>query len=462
MKPTIKILDEEYIDKGYALQKKILGSRTARGLNLKSSIKAKDRILLPVKELSVTVQNRIKSLKESETELVSSVEEIGTKDSELIKFILSFIKEQPKRHKPFEQHYQRYRLCDEELETYCQTHALISTLIGFKNEGYQVRTIYEAYKHLRLTTNFTNFQCSSYDYFTTKLKEAADSGIESVIVNAKRLIGRSRKKFTKTHEKFTIHYYKNPARFKYRVIQEKVNNEITKKGLLPVSLTVIKDFLRQPEIQNRYKPFRIGKVWAKHNLFPYLPITKPKLLNSKWELDSSEINLFVWPDENSKKPIRYVLCILVEVKSRKILGFHIRETEDSILNEITLFNAIKETNTIPHEFVHDNHSSLVKSERFNLIKSRMEDWGCCITICEPYAPEQKGTVERAHGILQADYFAYTPGWLGFNSGAKSEESRITSQQQNEFYKGKYKMYFKELILMVTEYIDRYNNAKIWN
>lgn len=463
MNEIIKLLDEEYIDKDYALKKKIISDRTFRALRKtpKGYLRHKGRILIPIQSLSKTIQNRIQVEKETSQE--SKAEgTVNPKEELEVAFILQFIRDNPQKHKPYEQYYRKYRFCDSELKCHCQTHAMILTLIGFKNQGYSVKAIFGAYRKLHKEIPFTNFNCNDYNYFSLKLKEAEEGEISLVIVNGKRFNTRSRKKFTKVHERFTIFFYKNPARFKYKVIQEKVNNEVIKLGYLPVHLSRIKDFLRDREIQNRYKPFRLGKAWAKDNLFPYLGIRKPKLVNSKWEMDSSQINLYVWPDEMTPDPILYTLCIVVEVKSTKVIGHHIRPTEDALLNEIALFKAIMTAHSIPYELVHDNHFSYIKSQRFLEIESRMEDMDCTITLCDPHAPGDKGTVERVHGLIQADYICYTPGWLGFNQGSKANESKVSDQFRNACLKGKHKLYFKDLEILIEEYISKYNRAEIWN
>lgn len=463
MNEIIKLLDEEYIDKDYALKKKIISGRTFRTLAKSSQghLRHKGRILIPIQSLSTTIQNRVMAEKRTSEESKLKARENPKEELE-VALILQFIRDNPRKYKAFEQYYRKYRFCDNELKLYCQTHALILTLIGFKNQGYSVKAIFAAYRNLHKEMPFTNFNCNDYNYFSLKLKEAGEGEISDVIVNAKRFNTRSRKKFTKVHERLTIYFYKNPARFKHRVIQEKVNNEVIKLGYLPVHLSRIKDFLRDREIKNRYKPFRLGKAWAKDNLFPYLGIRKPKLVNSKWEMDSTQINLYVWPDEMTPDPILYTLCIVVEVKSKKIIGHHIRPTEDALLNEIALFKAIIAAHSIPYELVHDNHFSYIKSQRFLEIESRMEDMNCTITLCDFYSPGDKGTVERVNGLLQSDYICYTPGWLGFNQGSKADESKVSDQFRNACFKGKHKLYFKELEILIEEYISKYNRAEIWN
>lgn len=464
MNDIIKLLDEEYIDKGYALKKKIISERTLRSLakKVKGELRHKGRILIPLRELSSTIKNRIETEKQV-TQSISKVPKSTSKKEELeVAFILQFVRDNPQKHKPYEQYYRKFRFCDSDLKRYCQTHAMIKLLIGFKNQGYSVKSIFAAYRQLHKEIPFTNFNCNDYDYFSSKLKEAEATEISLLIVNGKRFNTRTRKKFTKVHEELTIFFYKNPAKFSYKVIQAMVNNEVIKLGHLPVHLSRIKDFLRDPEIKNRYKPFRNGKAWAKDNLLPYLGIRKPKLVNSKWEMDSTQVNLYVWPNETTPEPINYMLCIVVEVKSNKILGHHLRPTEDALLNEITLFKAIMNAYAIPNELVHDNHFSYIKSQRFLEIEGRMEEMNCTITLCEPYSPGDKGTVERVNGLIQENYIRYTPGWLGFNLGSKADDSKVSDQFRTACLKGKHKLYLKDLEILIDKYVSQYNSGEIWS
>jgi hypothetical protein len=472
MSTIIKILDEEYIDKDFALKKKYISGRTLRSLknSIKGQLKHNNRILLPVKKLSSTVQNRIKAdLEKQKPEFSSSLDttpsEIGSNEHTVlleVSMILDFIRNNSHRVWYFASHYRKFRFSDDELFEHCRTHALVKAMIGFKNQNYSVQTIFQVYRKLHKEMPLKNFNCCSYDYFSSKLKDAEENGIENIIINAKRFSTKARRKFTKVHEELTINYYKNPARFSYPVILKNVNDDAIKLGRAPIHLSRIKEFLRDKDIQNRYKPFRLGKAWAKDNLFPYMDVEKPKLVNSKWEMDSTPINLYVWENEFSEHPQIYILCMAVDVKSRKILGHHIRPTEDAILNEITLFKCVMNTGAFPHQLVHDNHWSYTKSERFIELEKRLGRMNCTITLTRFYEGGDKGTIERTIGLIQSDYLRYTPGWLGFNFGVKTYESKVSTQEIHSFKKGEHKIFLKDLEILVAKYIDQYNRAEIWN
>lgn len=97
-------------------------------------------------------------------------------------------------------------------------------------------------------------------------------------------------------------------------------------------------FLRQPEIQNTYKPFRLGRKWAQDTLYPYLVREKPRKNNYQWQSDSTCLNFYVY--DASGNIGRRWLCLVAHVKSRKILASGLDKYETSDLVVHTLMKAV--------------------------------------------------------------------------------------------------------------------------
>lgn len=458
MKELIEVCNEKYIDQEAAIKRGIVSKRTLRGRDRPIPIRINRRLLLPVKALSTTIQNRIKAENFDTTpkgeghDFTKEVNEIG--------FILSFIDERPEDHKIYSHHYKKFQLGEQEKLEYIRTHALVVKLIGFKCEGYFVKSLFAAYQKLHAQRPFTNFTCNSYDYFTSKLSAAEFEGVENVIVNAKRGETRKGKKFTKIHEKYALSFYKDPLRFRYKQILVKVNNAVMKHGLLPVKIGVLKKFLNDPLIRNKYNPIRFGLAWAKENLYPHLTRRKPMLTNNRWETDSSELPYYIWIDENATNHTDHQLCIVVDVKARKVLSYHVRETEDEELVEITLFKAVAANNVVPRELVHDNALAYIRSQRVLEVEERMQEQGCKITVCTPGEPQEKGTVELVHKLLNLEYLRFTEGWMP-SPDLKSDEYQVSDLVRREYSTGKKKVFLRDVLKNVEKAVTLFNNGEVW-
>jgi len=460
MKTIVKLQQGDYLNLREGVAKGLLSNRTARALlvpgNKKEIVKYDGQELIPVNSLSTEIQNRIKAL----PEMTEKPEDPTDDHVSEIEFVLAFAYSSDSIWRKNLVRFREAFLKEEQRVKLAKTYAFVHAACGLYDEGYQLTQIFKAYSNLANTLDLSNFSCSSYDYFSSKLKDLRTNGIERGILNAKTSVVRLDKKKTKVHEKYMIKFYSDPARYKYKKIKQLVNHEVMKLGLEPISLSSVKMFLAQPEIQNTFKPFRYGKKWAEDNLYPYLIREKPKKTNYQWQSDCTCLNFYVQGDDE-KSPSRRWLCGVLDTKARKIIAHEIGKYETIELIEATYLKAVMNTHVIPFEILHDN-SSAFTSKRIQEIESRMVANGSHMRLSEAENAKDHGCIENVWGILQVDYFRNQRGYLGDGVRSFKEEGRVDPSLRLDYFTGKKDGIWKEAEFkeMVDQSILKFNNGEL--
>ena len=447
----VDVLDEKYVDQQRLIKNEVLSERTIRRLQ-KPPMRVGQRLLVPIKSFSATIRNRIENLNATKTTRSEPLE------SDEISTLMEHVLSMKKQHERYSSIYQKYGIPDDRLSVYTKTHALLQHILNQKAEGFKVKLIFLSFRKLT-DKHQISFYCSNYNYFTEKLKTAEEQGIETAVVNQNRGELREARKFTEIHKSYARYYYSRPQRFKYKVITQKVNEQAQKRGLYKVSIGTIKRYLSAKDIQNFLKPFRLGKKWAKENIFPFLTRTKPKFCNSQWQIDCTDLPFYIWIP-GGEKGVRWVLCLCVDKKSRKVLAWEMLPTENTRLVLTTLFGAICSNYTIPREITHDNGSAF-RSERFKMIEERLFRYDCISHPIPVGEPQRNGTVENVNNVLQDDFLCYEEGFLGKNIGSRREGNTVPREVIAAHYSGKVRLTEQVVRGYVSKAITLFNNGEIW-
>ncbi len=461
MKTIITIQKTKFVNLRKAAERSILAPRTVRKLLIaghKNLVRVAGLDFLPLEDLSAVLQNRASLVEQEEMkeQVAPDLDQSAIKELEFI-LVFSITNERLWR-----QHLTRFQesyLLNDEREKLAKTFSFIDALQGLHKEGYSQKALFQAYSNIKDQFAFSNFDCSSYDYFTLKLKDMRINGIERSIINAKRSVVRLKRAVTPVHEKFLIQFYSSFERLSYKDIRQRVNNEALKLGLCTISLSTVKAFLRDPEIQNTYKPFRLGWKWAEDRLWPYLIREKPKRTNYLWQTDCTCLNFYVSGED--KKPGRRWICKVIDVKARKIIAHRIGKYETAELVVATLRDAIMNTLVIPMEINHDQ-SSAYMSLRMKEIEERLIALGSFVRISKVGDPKDRGLGEVTFRILQTDYWKKERGYLGDGVRSFVEEGRIDPKLRSEYYNGLHNAIWEESEFeqMINRSIENYNSREL--
>ena len=123
-------------------------------------------------------------------------------------------------------------------------------------------------------------------------------------------------------------------------------------GYSEVSVSSIKNILADKYIQNQCKPSRNGAEWIKTNLQPFRLREDPTANFELWQLDGSRFQ-FPYLTEDGKIAF-LIFFVVLDVHSRKIIGYSSGKTENHILVKEALSMAVQETGFLPSEIIRDN------------------------------------------------------------------------------------------------------------
>lgn len=209
--------------------------------------------------------------------------------------------------------------------------------------------------------------------------------------------------------------------------------------------------------KNIILPERDGKTMHEKEAANYAKIILALYSGDQWQMDGWDIPVYC-KKRNEKGGweyfVRYVLFVVMDAHSRKIIGFDVAESENTETILTSLDMAVRNTKTLPKELVADNHSWNKTKEAANL-KEIAEKLGMIWTIDSN--PRRKAILERTFRTLGDKHFKRYYGYLG--QGIKSKiKNGITQQELKDFYSQPKNMpTFDQLCAQVWCIIQDYND-----
>jgi len=391
----------------------------------------------------------------TDTKLLENVvnhDEMKNQNSNLseISFILNNAWINPLFWKKNLSYYQDYNIDLDKKELFAKTHAVISEVIELKkNKRYKLKEIHQMY------LNFENilFWTKSYQYFSKKIKKSEDKGIEQTIVHGFLRWGRNNYKVTTLAKNRIIFYYSNPKRYSRSVITEKVNEELLSKGKPTISLSSVKNIIKNEGFKNRADIVRFGRKYTEDNIIPYLRRSEPRHIAELYQIDSTRLNIQFIDDEG--KFDHLYLCVMMDVFTRKIIGYSVSKTENVVMIMECIKTAFESFGYIPIQIVHDNHRSYTSKE-FRKLKMVLDEYGVYTRAARRGNAKDKAHVERWFRIFGNDYLNRVIGNLGEGIRTKTEGGRTQRELEDYFKKKSNIRNKKKLVQLVFSLIKEYN------
>jgi hypothetical protein len=367
-----------------------------------------------------------------------------------IELILDLAFTQARIYSRYFQAYQDRYLYSHEILKYSRMHSFIDSIVLMKKEGvYTPVNIHKAVCNLMKKRKLYNFKVGSFKYFKDKINLLSKGDVISYVIHGNKGRPKENIKLTSFVKKQLVKFYvqNTPRRLSYTEITDAVNVEILKFGYPSIHLSSTKKYLALPDIQNRFKPFRLGKEWAKKHLDPFIVRAHPLYIHDKWEIDGTVLPFYVLVNN---KITRLWLCIVVDVHSRKIIGYGVdyHETANLIFNTYRV--AIVNCRCVPFEIVRDNakaFDSKLICELENSFES--DEFKCFVRKAKVGNARDKGTVEKVLDILNIGEFSKCDGWIGDPWDSDRELYRLESTVVTELRK---KVNIKE-IPTVFNYVE---------
>lgn len=291
--------------------------------------------------------------------------------------------------------------------------------------------------------------------FCMALKQAREKGVLSVVIDKRR--------FRKLPPKYTGVYYAlaegilgDRRAFDIPMCHEMLEEACISLDLKTPSVDWLKRYYKTN--RNRIDTERLGKTAYEKKNGLYAKIIPALHRNSQWLLDGWEIPIY------GKRPnvkggwelyFKYVLIAVMDAHSRKIIGYEIAESENTVSILEALERAVKTTGVLPYEIVTDNHAFNKTCEAAN-VKAAFDKIGVSWTVDSN--PRRKAILERAFRTLGDKHFKKHYGYIGQGVKTKMETGRTQQELIDEYTKNSSRfLTFEQIAAVTVSVIADYNS-----
>ncbi|PQJ11765.1 hypothetical protein CJD36_008195 [Flavipsychrobacter stenotrophus] len=329
-------------------------------------------------------------------------------------------------------------------------HALRVAVVEYKDvAGVKIKQLHQAYLQLSQAGTQNN-----YYKFSSVIKHqwTTEQGISLTHGHA----GRERedlKKLTDTHLAIIEELYKHSNQWSHNHITEQLNKYCKANGLPEVSRRTVGNHLQQSEVYNRLLSIRNKEAFNK-KVAPFSRRTGALNAGDLYYMDGSPTQIPCWNNDRTKV-IRHTLFVVLDSYSRKIVGFHIAETEDRFTWLSAMKMAFSMAGALPAEIVYDNGSATTSAE-FIQLKDKVKLMGCNMRAALPGEPTAKAQVERWFGSFQSQYERMIEGFVGEGIRSKRETGRIDAEFLKKVHKDNGYLTYDSLVETLSILVNAYN------
>ena len=336
----------------------------------------------------------------------------------------------------------------EAIESYAKTHAIFNSMANLKINGIGVKEIFKVYQEF----DDLEFNCKSLKSFYNKLSHFEKEGQRVFIHKSYRKV-LTKRKITDKHINEVEKHFRKMVLLTNKEIHEKVNQWAILNGYSQLSIASIKRIISDPHFQNKNRVFRNGKEWAEKNFEPFRLRLNPEFNGTLWQLDGSRLQIAFL---NEKGIVSYYhLFVVMDVHSRKIIGFSFDKSENHNMVISALKMAIETTGYVPKELLRDN-GACFSPKPYKYIEKYMTYLRTYIRKHKVAHPRDKAQVERFFGKFQSTIQKEIPGYIGEGVKSRRMEGHVPKEIKDNIDKGIGIHTVKEMDLLIPELIERYN------
>lgn len=356
-----------------------------------------------------------------------------------------FVKYCPIYYKHFPAAGDRYKVLQ-----YAKTHSVLQCCIDLK-PGYTIAELHQAY----LRTPGIKVTLKNQVKFGVRLKAWETSPI-SLIHKAKGKPKTEITKLTDWHIAIIRDLYSHPNKLTNKMIHEMLTAECMKHGKTLISVSSVEKYLSKPEVKNTLSISR-DKDYYRRVVQPYTRRKAPVYAADLYYADGSPVQ-FTCLNELGNKEIRLNLFVVMDVKSKKIVGFDIAESEDKF-NWLSAFKmAFGMQMLLPYEMVYDN-ASATKTSEFQALKDSLLLKGCTLNPAAKGDPKQKADVERWFSTFQSGYQRRIDTYAGEGIRSKRQNGHTDAEHLAHLRKTRGIYTKSQAIEIISELIAAYNAKK---
>jgi len=300
------------------------------------------------------------------------------------------------------------------------------------------------------------FSTSSLNSFINKLNQFKEHGYLALIhkgfSNNNAAID-----FDKREIEIIKNGYRDGIRRSFRTITKNLNTDRILRGRRKVSIQTVINFTKKSGDYGLLALQRNGSQ-AIDNLLVHPDRKQPNNPGTQYQIDGSRLNV---PYINSDgKPDFLQLVVLLDVFSKKIVGYTLTETETFGSYFKVISQVITETKHLPAELLSDNLPSLngVDCQRFI---EKIKKLGVLVRRHVPLNPSDKGSVEVWFRIFGRMYLKEKKGYLGDGIKSKDTDGKPNSDLIEDYKKKKNIRSRSELETFLHQQIIEYNSTYVF-
>jgi len=298
--------------------------------------------------------------------------------------------------------------------------------------------------HLSNTYSFSNFK-----------KGIEVNGLVRQCIDG-RAIATAKKRIPSFQEAFLQSLYIQPQKINAATAHKKLIAAIddlnqNTDGVIQkaYSLASVKIYFRQFERNAELYALRYGAGKAQKQL-PYASLLPAENRNTQWQIDGWTLPF--WGAQFQ----RYILYLIRDNHSRKIVGWSMAESENTTLILEALEDAMRNTGVFPGELVSDKHS-FHKTEIASRLRTETEKMGAVWTVT--INAQRNQLAERYNQYLDAICRDFA-GYLGKNMTATGKDARPAPEVITEYAKTANQKTAEEIKAIAAYIVAEFNNTKL--
>lgn len=228
------------------------------------------------------------------------------------------------------------------------------------------------------------------------------------------------------HKGIVMAFLSHPNKYSYRVVTDLVNYHCLEENQTEITESWIKKLM---VTDNHFRTIvmasRNGEKYTNENILAHAVRKETLFPANVWMLDGSPLQFYCW-NESRTKLIRLNLFVIIDVCSRKIVGFDVSYSEDrfNIMNALKM--AVMFEGHLPAEIVSDNFSAS-KTEEIKALKEQMAKLGTNWRHAKVGNPQDKSYVERFFGSFQSVECSLYDDYIGEGIMSKRDNRRTAEQ-----------------------------------
>jgi hypothetical protein len=302
------------------------------------------------------------------------------------------------------------------MELYNEAHSMAFNG-GLKKGALQM--LYTAYNSLY------EGQYSSKHAFLRTINNCKSAGIDSIIIDKRKLTSGNNKKFNDLHALFTSGVMSVGKAYSAVEVLNQIIPMCKRANINIPSLSWVKSYMKNNTGHNEYST-RYGNEKAS-KIMPYASMQPALHADKQWQVDGWNLP-FYFKNENGKQD-KLTLIAIRDAYSRKIVGYSIGRSENRITIMQAFEDAISNTECLPFEIVVDNHS-FNKTKEAEYFINEINKVGVTWTITEN--PQHKAIAERGFKKLGEQFCKNRYGYIGQGIKTREKNGRSSQELINDF------------------------------